>query len=153
MADAVVEGEDDWEEGLCGVSVRLGTACLDTHHCRGTSALDVSHDAVEESNATAYCEQQQGEQRTHGFDTPALSAPNEARLGPVLLGMLSGLPVAERYRDISRGQLWLVRSAGPGFHCDNEQACEQQHDAGSVEGLVEGERMLDRRRSGQVAAC
>jgi hypothetical protein len=71
----------------------------------------------------------------------------------VLLGTLSGVPVAERNRDISRGQLWLVRSAGPGFDGDDEQAGEQQHDAGRVEGLVEGERVLDGRRSGQVAAC
>lgn len=71
----------------------------------------------------------------------------------MLLGVLSVLSVAERYRDISRWQLWLVRSAGPGFHGDNEQAGEQQHDAGGVKGLIEGERVLYRRRSGQVAAC
>jgi hypothetical protein len=31
-----------------------------------------------------------------------------------------------------------VRSAGPGFHGDNEQAGKQQHNADSVQGLVEG---------------
>lgn len=71
----------------------------------------------------------------------------------MLLGAVSSVPVAERNRNVPRGQLWLVRSAGPGFHGDDEQAGEQQDDAGGVEGLVEGKRVLDGRRSGQVAAC
>lgn len=103
-----------------------------THHSRRAAALDVLHNAVEDANATADCEQQHGEERTNCPDTRRLPATNEPCLGPPLLGILSAVAVAERYRDIVRGQLWLVRSTGPGFHCNHEQAGKQQHDTGGV---------------------
>lgn len=124
-----------------------------THHSGGATALDVLHDTVEDADAAADGEQQYGQECAHGPDTPSLPAGNEPGFGPMLLGALAAVAVAEWYRDISRWQLWLVRSAGPGFHGNNEQAGEQQHKASSVQGLVEGEGIFYGRRSGQVAAC
>ena len=126
---------------------------FNTHHSRRAAALDVFCHTVEDTNATADCEQQHSEECADCPDTRRLPATDKPCLVPLLLGVVSAMGVVERYCDISRGQLWLVRSARAGVEGNEQQAGEQQHDAGRVQGLVEGKRVFDGRRSRQVAAC
>lgn len=60
------------------------------------------HDAVEDANTTADCEQQDSEQCTDCPNTRWLPATNEPCLGPTLLGILPAVAVTQRYRDILR---------------------------------------------------
>jgi hypothetical protein len=152
MAEGVVEREDEREEGLRKLVVKV---CLvkNAHHCRGRAALDVLHDAEEDGDAAAQCEQQHHQQRAHRLDAPCPPPDGRAGLGPRLFSLLSALAVAERYRDVSRRQVWLCRAVPPGFNCDDGEARQQQHHGDGVQRLVEGERVVDGRRGAQVPGC
>lgn len=60
------------------------------------------------------------------------------------------MSVAQRDGDISDWRPGLRMSGQPGFNCDDSEASQQQHGADGVQGLVEGEGVVDGRGSAQV---
>jgi hypothetical protein len=133
-----------------GVSMSISCHILGyAHHCRGPAALDVLDDSEVDGDATAEREQQHPQQRSHGLDAPCSSPRRRSGLGPDLFAG-PALPVAERYRNISRRQVRLRGAVSPGFDCDDGEARQQQHDGDGVQRLVKGERVVDGRRGAQV---
>lgn len=148
----VVEGKHEGEECLVALVYLQYVPVEVAHHCRGATALDVLHDSEVDGDATAECEQQHAQHRSHGLDAPCSPPRRRSGLGPDLFSG-SALSVSERYRNISRRQVRLRSAVSPGFDCDNGEARQQQHDGDGVQRLVKSERVIDWRRGAQVTRC
>jgi hypothetical protein len=61
--------------------------------------------------------------------------------------------MAQRDRNVSGRRLRLRGAVSPRFDGDDGEACQQQHGGDSVQRLVKGERVVDRRRGAQVPGC
>ncbi len=156
MADAVVEGENEWKKCLERLAACVWKDRMEVAYQSGrATALDVLDDAVEDANATADGEKQKGEQGTDGADTPCSPATWLASLCPYFLARRATLAGGQGDGDVScrRQRLSTCTSRGPGFNCDNSDAGEQQDDADSVQRLVESEGIVDGRGGRQVAGC
>lgn len=154
MADAVVEGENEWKKCLRRLAVSVWWCRMQVAYQSGwATALDVLDDAVEDANATADGEEQNGKQGADGADAPCSPAAWLACLCPYFLAGRATLAGGQGDGDVPCRRQRLSTSRGPGFNCDNGDAGEQQDDADGVQRLVESEGIVDGRGGRQVAGC
>ena len=120
-------------------------------------------DVVEDGDATAQGEEQQGQQGADSPQAPCSAGGMLPGLCPNLLAGVAGLDVVESECDVGcRGRLglmvvivmWMKSATGrPGLSGDEGEAGQEQQDSERVQRLVEGKRVVDRRGGAQVGRC
>jgi len=101
------------------------------------------HDAVEDGDATAYCEQQHRQQCADSAEAPCSPSAWLTGLGPYLFGGASVRDIVQCDGNVPRRRRRVSSARGPGFNCDEGKAGEEQHNASRVQRLVKGERVVD----------
>lgn len=113
----------------------------------------MADDAVEDAYATAYGEQEYGQQRPDSPYAPCSSSPGLAGLCPYLFAWMSSLHIIQCYCDISRRRSRLVVAPGPGFTGDEGETGKQQDNGDGMQRLVQSKGVFDGGCSTQVGRC
>lgn len=152
----MAQGRDERDKCLRGSVLAGNRYTSSAHQGGGPAAFHMADDAVEDAYATAYGEQEYGQQGADGPDAPCSASAGlggVAGLCPYLFGWMCRLHMAQCYGDISCRRPRLVVAPGPRFTGNEGKTGKQKDNGDGVQRLVQSKGIFDGGCSTQVGRC